>query len=68
MNIHKAKKELEIHAKEDLEVKMLGGALYALGTELATLRLMKAYRHCGDRADSGFSQNLNTWYFRLETL
>lgn len=31
MNIHKAKKELEIHAKEDLEVKMLGGALYARG-------------------------------------
>ena len=68
MHLDKAKKEFEIYAKEDLELKMLGGALYAFGSELACLRLSKAYRHCGDRADSGFSQNLKTWYFRFETL
>ena len=68
MNIHKVKQEFETHAKETLDVQSLGGALYAFGSELACLRLTKTYRHCGDRADSGFSQNLKTWYFRLETL
>lgn len=68
MNIQLAKVEFEIHAKETLEVKSLGGALYALGSELACLRLAQKYRHCGDRADSGFSLNLKSWYFRLETL
>jgi hypothetical protein len=68
MNILKAKQEFETHAKEALDVQSLGGALYAFGSELACLRLAKTYRSCGDRADSGFSQNLNSWYFRLETL
>ena len=68
MNLKRAKADFEKYAKEDLELKELGGALYAFGSELACLRLFYVYRHCGDRADSGFSQNLNTWYFRLETL
>jgi hypothetical protein len=68
MNIDKAKVEFEKHAKETLDLKELGGALYAFGSELACLRLSKVYRHCGDRAASGFSENMKTWYFRLETL
>ena len=68
MNMNMAKSEFEKHAKELLEVKQLGGAIYAFGTELACLRLSHAYRNCGDRAASGFSENLKTWYFRLETL
>lgn len=68
MNMNMAKTEFEKHAKELLEVKQLGGAIYAFGTELACLRLMNVYRNCGDRAASGFSENLKTWYFRLETL
>ncbi len=68
MNMKRAKLELEKYAKEPLELKELGGALYAFGSELACLRLAKVYRNCGDRADSGFSENLKSWYFRLETL
>lgn len=68
MNIQKAKQEFETHAKETLDVQSLSGALYAFGSELACLRLANTYRSSGDRADSGFSQNLKTWYFRLETL
>jgi hypothetical protein len=67
MNLIRAQKDLEQIAKESLEMKELGGALYAFGSELACLRLFHKYRHCGDRADSGFSENLKTWYFRLET-
>lgn len=67
MNIERAKVDFENIAKEPLELKSLGGALYAFGSEIASLRLMKAYRNCGDRADSGFSENLKTWYFRLES-
>jgi hypothetical protein len=68
MNMNRAKAELEKHSKEALELKELGGTIYALGSELACLRLFYAYRHCGERANSGFSENLKSWYFRLETL
>ena len=68
MNLNRAKSELEKHAKEALEVRDIGGAVYAFGSELACLRLFYIYRNCGDRANSGFSDNLKTWYFRLETL
>jgi hypothetical protein len=65
--ITKAKREFEKHAKESLDVVSLGGALYAFGSELACLRLERAYRYCGDRAGADFSENRQTWYFRLET-
>jgi len=64
----KAKKEFEKHAKETLTVEDISDTLYAFGSELACLRLAQVYRYCGDRAAMGFSKNLNTWYFRLETL
>lgn len=68
MNLNRAKAEFEKHSKEPLEVENLGGALYAFGSELACLRLFYKYRHCGDRVETGFSANLNTWFFCLETL
>ena len=55
MNLNRAKTEFEKHAKETLELKDLAGAVYALGSELACLRLFYVYRHCGDRAVTGFS-------------
>lgn len=66
MNISRARAELERHSKEKLELKELGGAVYAFGSELACLRLFHVYRHCGDRACAGFSKNMKSWYFRLE--
>jgi len=68
MNLNRAKTEFDKHAKETLEVRDIGGAIYAFGSELACLRLFYVYRNSGDRANSGFSDNLKTWYFRLETL
>jgi hypothetical protein len=68
MNLTRAKAEFEKYAKETLELKELGGAVYAFGSELACLRLFYVYRNRDARAVSGFSENLNTWYFRLETL
>lgn len=68
MNLERTKTEFERHAKEILEIKELGGAVYAFGSELAVLRLFHNYYYCGDRAKSGFSENLKTWYFRLENL
>jgi hypothetical protein len=68
MNLDRAKAEFEKHAIETLELKEFGGALYAFGSELACLRLFHKYRHCGNRVNSGFSVNLKTWYFSLETL
>lgn len=68
MNMNRAKSEFEKHAKEALEVRDIGGAVYTFGSELACLRLFYVYRNCGDRAFAGFSENLKSWYFRLETL
>ncbi len=67
MNLKRAKADFEKYAKEELELKELGGAVYAFGSELACLRLFYVYRN-SNRADSGFSENLKSWYFRLETL
>lgn len=66
MKLDKIKPMWEKHAKEKLELKLISGAIYAFGSELACLRLDKTYRSHGTKADSGFSANLNTWYFRLE--
>lgn len=68
MSLNRVKIDFERYAKESLELKQLGGAIYAFGSELACLRLLQAYSICEDRAKAGFSENLKTWYFRLETL
>lgn len=46
-------------------VEQIGCALYAFGSELATLRLLKAYGMT-DRTAQGYSQNLSAYFFRLE--
>jgi hypothetical protein len=47
-------------------VEFFANTFYFFGSELATLRLLKAYRNVA-RADCGYSQNLGKFYFRLET-
>lgn len=58
--------EFTRRASEPVTVEEIGGTFYAFGSELATLRLLKAYRHCGERADAGYSDNRESFYFRLE--
>ena len=64
--IDRSKTEFERHAKEVLSVEEIGGALYAFGSELACLRLLNAYRYCGDAVKTAYSENQNSWFFRLE--
>lgn len=52
--------------KEPVTISVIGDAVYAFGTELATLRLLYAYRFSVDTTDAGFSTNLNTFFFRLD--
>jgi len=54
-------------AKESMAVEEIGGTIYAYGSELACLRLAYKFRYSGDKAKSAFSDNLQTWFFRLET-
>lgn len=68
MNLKLVKSEFEAHAKEPLTVERLSGVLYAYGSEVAVLRLHCAYRHMGNKANSGFSTNLNLWFFRLDPM
>ena len=42
------------------------GCLYHYTAEIGTLRLLKKYR-MNEKADCGYSENLKSYYFRLET-
>ena len=59
-------KEINGIAGEECECREIGGAFYMFGSELATLRCLKVYRNCKN-ARAGWSENLNTFYFSLET-
>lgn len=61
----RAKKEFETHAKENVEIEMIGNAIYAFGSELATLRLYNVYSHA-DFARAGYSKNRGSFYFTYE--
>ena len=63
--VDKVKKEWEKIAKENLEVEEIKGTVYAYGSELATLRLLKKFIKSGDKAKADFSTNLKKFYFRL---
>lgn len=63
------KKDIEAVTQEPMEVEFIKGALYAYGSELATLRLLKRYKHCIALGTVGadYSSNKGTHYFYLET-
>ena len=64
--IKRIKKDWEDIAKEDVRIEQVGGAIYGICSELASLRLLKAYRTSLDDAKADYSTNLNQFYFRLE--
>ncbi len=53
-------------AGEELTIEHLSGCVYAYGSEIATLRLLKYYAGSMDRAKHDFSKNLGTFFFRLD--
>ena len=54
-----------IAVNDGLVIEVIGGVIYAYGSELECLRLEHAYRD-DNKAKAAFSTNMNTWYFRLE--
>lgn len=62
----RVKKDWSIMAGEKIDVNQINNTLYGFGSELATLRLLKAYRYA-DKARQGYSENLGTFYFALDT-
>lgn len=68
MNIARVEKDWSEIAKEAVKVEQIGGAIYAFGSELAALRLFRKYRYTDEsRIHANYSENLKTWFFRLET-
>ena len=53
-------------AGEAVEIENRSGTYYAYGSEIACLRLAYKFRCSGDRIAAKFSENLKTWFFRLE--
>ena len=64
--LERTEKEWSEIAGGPLRIQEIKGTIYAFGCELSCLRLAYAFRRSGDRAKFGFSENLNTFYFRLE--
>ena len=65
--IRRAKAEFERHSIEPVpvDVKYIKGTIYAYGSELACLRLLRAYR-LNPKARIDPSSD-GRWYFSLET-
>lgn len=59
-------KDWEKLAGEPVKVEFINTTYYGLCSELASLRILKAYRKVS-KADCGYSENLKSHYFRLET-
>lgn len=68
MNIARVEKYWSEIAKETVRVEEIGGAIYAFCSELAALRLFHKYRYTDEsRIHANYSENMKTWFFRLET-
>jgi hypothetical protein len=63
--LDKIKKMWEAKAKEKLEIEDIKGTVYAFGSEVATLRLLKEYR-TNKKARADYSTNMKKFYFSLE--
>lgn len=63
---NRVKTDWENTATESVDVQLINDTFYGFCSELASLRLLKAYRST-DKADCGYSDNRKTFYFRLET-
>jgi hypothetical protein len=69
MNIKNVKKFWSTISIDEINVENIGGAIYGFTTEIGALRLFREYNKVirNEKTDVGYSQNRETWYFRLET-
>lgn len=56
-----------IIAKEDVKVEFISGTYYGFCSELAALRLEHKYGTSSGKVAAGYSANLKSYYFKLET-
>jgi len=59
----RTEKEYSAIAGESVSVEQIGSAIYAFGSEIATLRLFRKMPNMRQ----GFSENMNTFFFCVET-
>lgn len=59
---NRAAKQWSTIAKEPVKVEVIGGTIYAFGSELACLRIHYEFRYC-DGVHFGYSENLKSHYF-----
>lgn len=65
--ISRLKSLWEGYAKETVKVEEIGGTFYGFCSELAALRIYYYYRHGNpEYIKAAYSENLKTWFFRLE--
>lgn len=64
--IERTAKDWTNYAGEPVKVEETGGAIYGFCSELGALRIAYKYRNSGDKAKAAYSENLKTWFFRLE--
>lgn len=66
----RTERDLTAIAKEAVKVEQIGAAIYALGSELATLRIFAKYNSNGAIHNSkvryGYSENRKSFYFVIE--
>ena len=62
------KSDWEVIAKEPIDLQIIGGQLYAFCSELAAYRIAMHYKEglFEGTAKVDFSENLKSWFFRLE--
>lgn len=57
---------VEMAGGEPVVVEYVKGAFYGFCSELAAYRIERKY-NCRPKCQAGYSQNMGTWYVRLET-
>ena len=65
--LERISKDLNDFAEESVKIALINDTVYAYGSELATLRILKKYRTV-ERARQGYSVNLKTHYFSLDLI
>lgn len=63
--LKRVQQDFKVIAGEEMEVENIQGVIYAFGSEVATLRLLKQYRHV-PKARAEYSENMKSHYFVLE--
>jgi len=62
LNPKNFEREFTKHGGEAVSVEIVGNTVYGFGSELATLRCLKAYRGC-DGLRHDYSKPRGEWYF-----